>query len=540
MNTDTNDFTGVLPNDCRASRPRVNAKNPDLNALTLNTWNAIMQANDPPELFNREGTIVHIPSPQGSELITCQPADMNRLRWWLTKRLYFFQTKSDTEIPARPPNDLLTNLLATPNPPLPKLVGVVRHPIFAQDGTLQVEPGYSARTQRYYVPDAALLLRPVSPRPTPQEIEQAKQTLLGELLVDFSFVGDSSVAHALGALLLPFVRPLVGPTPLHLISKHKAGSGATLLAEVLCIPSGGFVKITLPQQEEERRRTLLSVLRDLPGAVVLDNVSSLEGAALASCLTEEVFEDRQIGSSRLLRVPNTCLWQATGNNPDLSDEIARRTVPIHLDPKVEHPDLRTGFKHPLPKWALEHRAELVWSALTLCQAWIAAGKPQGMKTLGKFETWSAVVGGILQVAGVPGFLERLEEFRRRTDAESSLVRGFVEAWAESFQDQSVRVANLLPLASSLDLGNGNERSRGIRLGKLLSDRQGQHFGPWRIEKRGMISGNQHWGLSNVGDGGGSGGSGGYPPSPPIDSHSNPTLGVSTTSTTSTQSRRNEG
>ena len=35
-----------------------------------------------------------------------------------------------------------------------------------------------------------------------------------------------------------------------------------------------------------------------------------------------------------------------------------------------------------------NRGQLVWAALTLCQAWVAAGKPPGKETLGMFEAWA--------------------------------------------------------------------------------------------------------------------------------------------------------
>ena len=39
-------------------KPRISAKNPDLNSLTWLTWAAIQQVNDPPELFVRENALV--------------------------------------------------------------------------------------------------------------------------------------------------------------------------------------------------------------------------------------------------------------------------------------------------------------------------------------------------------------------------------------------------------------------------------------------------------------------------------------------------
>jgi hypothetical protein len=181
-----------------------------------------------------------------------------------------------------------------------------------------------------------------------------------------------------------------GPTPLHLISKPKAGTGATLLAEVIGVLTCDTPSLqSVPTDEAERRRSLLAVLRESPSVIVLDNVKLLEGSALPSCLTSTTYQDREIGSSRILRVPNLCLWLATGNNPDLSDEIARRTVLIRLDAKAEHPDLGRVFRHPeLKAWVTEHRPAVIRSILTIVQAWIKRGRPEGTATLGGFESWA--------------------------------------------------------------------------------------------------------------------------------------------------------
>ena len=74
---------------------------------------------------------------------------------------------------------------------------------------------------------------------------------------------------------------------------------------------------------------------------------------------------------------------ASGNNTRLSRELIRRTLWCRLDAKVDAPWERQGFRHPnLTLWAKAHRGELVGAALTLCQAWIAAGRPVGKRTLG--------------------------------------------------------------------------------------------------------------------------------------------------------------
>ena len=94
-------------------------------------------------------------------------------------------------------------MLVTPNPRLPILRGVVNHPVFAPDGSLQMKPGYSADTRLIYSPPEGFKLPKVSDAPTPAEIAEAKRLLREELLGDFPYTGEQSEAHAIAALLLP-------------------------------------------------------------------------------------------------------------------------------------------------------------------------------------------------------------------------------------------------------------------------------------------------------------------------------------------------
>ena len=121
----------------------------------------------------------------------------------------------------------------------------------------------------------------------------------------------------------------------------------------------------------------------------------------------------------MVRIPVQSVWIATGNNPTVSTEISRRTVRIRLDARFDRPWLRSGFRHQdIRQWAKVHRGELVWASLTIIRAWIAAGRPEGTSTLGMFEQWSKVMGGILQVAGIPGFLGNSVEFYDSSDGDA--------------------------------------------------------------------------------------------------------------------------
>ncbi|MBI3462041.1 MAG: hypothetical protein HY000_03140 [Planctomycetes bacterium] len=104
-------------------------------------------------------------------------------------------TKATALIP--PPKDVVRDVLATPDPPLPILTRIVNTPVFAVDGRLQSEPGYSTATKTYYVPASGFSVPTVSDCPPQADIDEARAMLGVDLLGEFPFVSDSERAHAL-------------------------------------------------------------------------------------------------------------------------------------------------------------------------------------------------------------------------------------------------------------------------------------------------------------------------------------------------------
>jgi len=222
-------------------------------------------------------------------------------------------------------------------------------------------------------------------------------------------------------MLLFFSREMIdGHTPLHLAEKPTPGTGGSLLIAMLCYPAlGGAVSaVAMPTDEGESRRTIFSLLGTRPDCIFLDNIDGLlKSPTLCSAITADHFTDRIVSSSRTGSYPVRCVWVASGNNPSLFREVARRTVRIRLDAKTEHPDIDREFRiKNLAEWAESQRCELIAANVTIIQAWIAAGKPRfAGKRLGGFESWSDVMGGILQNANIPGFLDGIEEHREQAD-----------------------------------------------------------------------------------------------------------------------------
>jgi hypothetical protein len=409
-------------------------------------------------------------------------------------------------------------MLAELDERVPVLERIVETPFFTPEFTLRATPGYDQTSRVLYVPASGFSVPPVPERPSPTDIDHAKELILVDLLGDFPFVGDAERAHAVALFLLPFVRQLIdGPTPLHLVEKSTPGTGATLLVQASLYPAIGRAPsaMTEARDEEEWRKRITATLMTLPTIVFIDNLGCrLQSAALSSAITTTAWEDRVLGHSDTVRLKVRCVWVATGNNPVLSNELTRRTIRIRLDAKMDRPWEREGFRHPnLLDWVRQNRAQLVWAALALGQAWIAAGKPEGKQVLGMFESWARVVGGILEVAGIAGFLQNRSAFYETADTQDVAIRDFLRSWWSQYKAAAVRPRDLLTLAKEsdapLDLEAKSEQGQRVKFGRLLLSLRDRVYRlgdglSVRVEQAGKENNASLWRLSPQTSGGGQG------------------------------------
>ena len=457
--------------------PALRADNGDLAEVTDRCLDTLRAANDPPWLFRCAAHPAWIERDDKGQPVPRDLTD-SRLRHVLAQLItWSSRTKTGDLAPAYPPLGVVANLLATPDPDLPVLAGIVTAPVFGAAGELLTSPGYHPATELLYLPQPGFVLPEVPEHPTGTEIAAARSLLLDDMLGDFPFTGEAERAHALALLLLPFLRPMIkGPTPLHLIEKPEAGTGATLMVDVIAtVTTGASVNVMVEgRDDEEWRKRLTAKLREIPSLVLIDNLRrTLDSAPLAAALTAPVWDDRILGKSENVHFPIRCTWIATGNNPQFSNEMARRLVRIRLDAHTDRPWLRDGFRHEnLLGWVRENRGRLVAACLTLGRAWIAVGSPRHARTIGSFEEWSHVIGGVLDVAGVPGFPGNLKETYETVNAENSAQSVFISAWWDRHGPQPVGTAELYDLAVTCDpalpLGDGSERSQRTKLGIIVT------------------------------------------------------------------------
>lgn len=464
--------------------PRLDAADRDLSRITDAAWEALQAGNELPSLFRSGGAIVRIERDEAGQPVI-RTVTEDRMRYTLGKVVRWYRrSRSGSDDPALPPGYVVKNVLATPDPPLPILDGIITAPAYAASGRLHSTPGYSSDTRLFYFRRHDLECLDIPHFPTAADVEWAKNLLLDDLMEEFPFTGDAERAHALTLLLQPFVRSMIdGPTPIYLVEKPTPGTGGTLLVNVLTFVFTGGVPTVMTEgkDDDEWRKRITAEIRGGSTVIFIDNLQRrLASPTLAAAISALQWKDRLLGKSDTGSWPVRNIWVATGNNPGVSNEIARRTIRIRLDTGMAQPWLRDRFRHPdLLRWAREQRSELVRAALTLIQSWIKGGAPPADCTLGTFESWAAVMGGILEAAEIPGFLGNLESFYQESDTESASWRAFLAAWWVEHQDHQVKVSQLHDIATQLDppleLGTSSEQSQKSRLGKRLSRMRDRPF-----------------------------------------------------------------
>ncbi len=241
--------------------PEINAGNQNLAQVTKEAWAAICEANKSPYLFRYGDILCRLERDNGA--CSTKPLTNPRLRHELARVATWVKWVNNSLRGAKPPNDVVTDMLATPNPPLPRLTRITEVPVFAPDGTLQTEAGYHEMSQVFYAPANGLAVRKLSDNPGRSQIRYAKNLIFKDLVVDFPFVSKADRAHAVALFLLPFARDLIaGATPNHLVESPTPGTGKDLLVDVCLRPAfGPSALATLAQatDEEEWRRRITGV-----------------------------------------------------------------------------------------------------------------------------------------------------------------------------------------------------------------------------------------------------------------------------------------
>lgn len=381
-----------------------------------------------------------------------------------------------------PPQRVISALMDAPEyKHLPVLKGLAHQPHLSPEGSIINKSGYHPETGMYGV----FLEKDfnISDTPTKKNAEDALQTILG-LLNEFPFADEADGAAALSAILTATVRTSLPLAPMYHVRAPQISSGKSFLCEIISKFASSAIPTSspFPQNDEECRKHILSVLLRAPAVVSFDNLTNDIVAYDTFCaiLTSTQLTDRILGVSKTTTVSTRTLFLSNGNNVGPLQDMARRCNVINLDPACEIPAARTFNNPNVLKELSDNRALYVSAALTIIKAWITSGKPKAdCKTIASYTEWSDYCRQPLLWLGLPDPASNM--FKTMSDdPERETLGQVLTLWDELFGNTPKMVRDIINCISEPDFDGPasdlKELIEDIALDKHTINRR--RFGSW--------------------------------------------------------------
>ncbi|MBV6498429.1 MAG: Ribonuclease D [Prosthecobacter sp.] len=313
---------------------------------------------------------------------------------------------------------------------LPRIVRLldVPVPVLHEGQVVYPRPGYDERFGTWLSPDAPTL--------RPMGFEEALRLLLGELFCQpeeggFWWQDEQARVHALARLITPFCRGLMRwkRTPLWIYDGNREGCGKDTCADVTHVLYTGRSIICAPLSkdgDEEMRKRITSALMAGSRFFHLANMKGHVRYAALEAATDNsgIWEDRRLGVSETLVLPNETEFSFSANNATWEPDIERRCRRIRL--RFTPEDIN-GHRYRQPNlldWLRQNRSELLSAIATLVSQWVGNGCPPGPSPFTSFPDWGRVVGGILAACGLPDPCQPHADSQSSGDQDTRAMRQF--------------------------------------------------------------------------------------------------------------------
>ena len=328
---------------------------------------------------------------------------------------------------------------------LPRITRVldVPVPMIGENGHLVYpKPGYDERFGTW--------LNPHAPKLRTMGLDEALDLLTGELFTTperggFWWRDDQARTHALARLITPFCRGLMGwkRTPLWIFDGNREGCGKDTCADVTHVLYTGRSIICAPlskEADEEMRKRITAALMAGSRFFHLANMKGHVRYASLEAATDNsgVWEDRRLGVSETVCLPNETEFSFSANNATWEPDIERRCrrISLRFTPedinghRYQHPDIRG--------WVLNRRADLLSAINALVVTWVREGMPDGPTPFTSFPEWGSRMGGIFLACGLADPCLPHEESNSSGDQNTRSMRRLFELSFECFGDAEVR------------------------------------------------------------------------------------------------------
>ena len=327
---------------------------------------------------------------------------------------------------------------------LPRINRVLDVPVphLTDDGKLVYPtPGYDPRFGTWLNPHAPMLKT--------MGLSEALRWLLQDLFGlpehgGFWWHDEQARIHALARFITPFCRGLMDwrRTPLWIFDGNREGCGKDTCADITHIAYTGRSIICAPLSKEcddEMRKRITSALLAASRFFHLANMKGHVRYASLEAATDDsgVWEDRRLGVSETITLPNETEFSFSANNATWEPDIERRCRRIRLR---FTPDDINGHRYrhtDIKGWVRRHRSELLSAVATLVNEWVRQGSPDGPSPFTSFPEWGRVVGGILHCVGLPDPCRPHEDSNVSGDQATKAMRDFFELAFTRFGDREV-------------------------------------------------------------------------------------------------------
>lgn len=363
-------------------------------------------------LYQKEGALVHVTRAPGEGPIVRQvsPAHMRErltaaARWERQEKARKGDDIGGNWIRCIPPDNIVHACVhpGRAGDRIRSLLGIIEAPALRPDGSVIEEPGYDDATGFLYEPTEKF---PKVPERLTRDVATRALDALREPFADFPFRGEADRMACIAGILVMLARPaILGATPAIIVDASTPGSGKTLIVDTIAIiaTGRGAPRMVFSDDDDEVSKTLGSCALQGERIVAFDNIAyPFGGGPIDMVLTaDDAVKLRVLGKSAS---PDQ-RWRAcifgTANNVTYKGDAFRRVLAPRLEPTLENPEERTGFKHDdLRAWARQNRARLVCAGLALLRAFTLAGSPrEGVKLWGSFEAWSSLIPAAIVWAG---------------------------------------------------------------------------------------------------------------------------------------------
>ena len=419
---------------------------------------ALRESNHPPSLFSipeRRGVCAWDGS--GIQIITPLETHLE-----VTRRIRFVRpNKNGREQGATPTTTLMKLVHIALRTELPVLNGVKRIP-FLWNGTLIHEPGY-------HFPSGHLV-------DVPGDLEMGLPladalATLEDFLGEFPYKTPADKTNAYSVLLGTPLKTL-GQGPGIFIDKPASQTGASLLARCFAWIMEGRLPAVVTQGKTpgEIDKRVITKVKKYPSVIILDNITGvLDSELITSGMTDETFGSRLLNLNEEALIPTKSLTlMFTGNNFSATRDLLNRCIRCRLDANHPMPETRVGFRHVLPDDIVANRSILVSAVASTVQRWIEAGMPLGEPVLGSFRAYTAAVSGLMKFAWSDDYDgNRLQMLSDATPSWES-IDGFVCQWWEKHRGAHMSGADLLPLATELDLKGFDDQDKAKSLSHKIA------------------------------------------------------------------------